>query len=246
MVLIFVVDTSGSMEGEKIGAVNYAIESVLPELKKISEGNEEAEIKVAVLEFSSDARWQDSPPPPFSVEQFYRWTYLKTGGVTNFGMAYRELAKKLSSHNDGFMTASGGSIAPVIILLSDGQSTDASSKYAAALEELRQNDWFKFAIRIALAIGEAAAKNVLADFTGTEEAVMSAYNKEALIKMLRFMSVRPSQIRSVNQGWDPGSALGTAANQMKQVIDEMHDAQNRGELGTDVRDPWAIWEGGQY
>ena len=33
MVLFFVVDTSGSMQGTKIGAVNTAIREVLPELK---------------------------------------------------------------------------------------------------------------------------------------------------------------------------------------------------------------------
>ena len=37
MVLFFLIDTSGSMEGAKIGAVNAAIEEVIPELREISE-----------------------------------------------------------------------------------------------------------------------------------------------------------------------------------------------------------------
>ena len=62
MVLFFVVDTSGSMSGAKIGTVNSAIEEVVPELKDISESNADAQIKVATLSFSTGARWIDSAP----------------------------------------------------------------------------------------------------------------------------------------------------------------------------------------
>ena len=53
MVLFFVVDTSGSMTGSKIGTVNSAIEEIVPELKEISESNADAQIKVATLAFST-------------------------------------------------------------------------------------------------------------------------------------------------------------------------------------------------
>lgn len=56
MVVFFIVDTSGSMQGAKIGAVNSAIEEVLPEIAKISDENADAEIKIAVLDFSTDAK----------------------------------------------------------------------------------------------------------------------------------------------------------------------------------------------
>ena len=50
MVLFFVVDTSGSMQGTKIGAVNTAIREVLPELKDA--GGSDVDLKVACLTFS--------------------------------------------------------------------------------------------------------------------------------------------------------------------------------------------------
>ena len=37
MILFFLIDTSNSMSGTKIGEVNDAIEGVLPEIKEISE-----------------------------------------------------------------------------------------------------------------------------------------------------------------------------------------------------------------
>ena len=64
MVLFFVVDTSGSMEGSKIGTLNQAIEDVIPEISDISSNNADAQIKIAVLEFSSGARWLTPKPVP--------------------------------------------------------------------------------------------------------------------------------------------------------------------------------------
>ena len=88
MVLFFVVDTSGSMSGAKIGTVNSAIEEVVPELKDISESNADAQIKVATLSFSTGARWIDSAP--VAAENF-RWNYLDASGVTDLGAACMQL-----------------------------------------------------------------------------------------------------------------------------------------------------------
>lgn len=60
MVLFFVVDTSGSMQGTKIGAVNTAIREVLPELKDA--GGSDVDLKVACLTFSSGCKWMYSTP----------------------------------------------------------------------------------------------------------------------------------------------------------------------------------------
>lgn len=93
MVLFFIIDTSGSMYGEKIGAVNTAIREVIPEIKEISAENADALIKIAVLTFSSGAKWlYDSP---IDSEQFV-WTNLDADGVTDMGLAFRMLNEKLS------------------------------------------------------------------------------------------------------------------------------------------------------
>ena len=43
MTLFFMVDTSGSMSGRKIGAVNESIQEVLPMINEISAANPDAE-----------------------------------------------------------------------------------------------------------------------------------------------------------------------------------------------------------
>ncbi len=80
MVLFFVVDTSGSMEGAKIGTLNSAIEDVIPEIQHISSENADAQIKIAVLEFSEGAKWLT--PAPIEVAD-YAWNYLNAEGITD-------------------------------------------------------------------------------------------------------------------------------------------------------------------
>lgn len=188
MVLFFLVDTSGSMSGAKIGTVNSAIEEIVPELKDISETNADAQIKVATLSFSTGAKWIDSAPVP--AEDF-RWTYLDANGVTDLGEACIQLNEKLSRTE--YMSDATGSFAPAIFLMSDGEPTD---NYKYGLEKLKQNNWFKKAIRVAIAIGDDANMEVLSEFTGNSEAVITVHTPEALKKWIQFVSVRASEIGS--------------------------------------------------
>jgi uncharacterized protein YegL len=189
MVLFFVIDTSGSMDGSKIGAVNTAIEEVIPAIKEVSDENADAEIKIAALEFSSGARWITTNGP-VEADQF-RWNYLNAEGVTDFGAACKALNSKLSTK--AFMKEATGSFAPAIFLLSDGEPTD---EWTRELEALKQNNWFKAAVKVAIAIGDDANKDVLKEFTGNKEAVLESHNAATLKKMIKFVSVRASQVAS--------------------------------------------------
>ncbi|MDR1895016.1 MAG: VWA domain-containing protein [Spirochaetales bacterium] len=189
MVLFFLLDTSGSMGGSKIGAVNTAIEEVIPDLRELSASNADALVKAAVLEFSSDVRWI-TPEGPVDVENF-KWQYLDAGGNTSMGGAFRELADKLSTK--AFMKEATGSFAPAFFLLSDGEPTD---DFAGGLAELKNNNWFKHGIKAAVAIGEDANKTRLAEFTGGIESVLDVHNAAMLKRMIKFVSVRASQVAS--------------------------------------------------
>ena len=196
MILFFVVDISGSMSGSKIGTVNTAIEEIIPELKDISETNADAQIKIATLVFSTGAHWIEQAP---IVAENFRWNYLDANGVTDLGEACLQLNEKLS--RNAFMSDTTGSFAPAIFLLSDGEPTD---NYKYGLEKLQKNNWFKKAIKVAVAIGEDANKTVLSDFTGNTEAVITVHTPEALKKWIQFVSVRASEIgsKSSNIGID--------------------------------------------
>jgi uncharacterized protein YegL len=202
MVLFFVIDTSGSMDGSKIGVVNSAIEEVIPAIKEVSDENADALIKIAALEFSSGARWITANGP-IEADQF-RWNDLEAAGVTDFGAACKALNEKLSTK--AFMQEATGSFAPAIFLLSDGEPTD---DWQRSLAVLWQNNWFKASVKVAIAIGDDANKEMLKEFTGTMEAVLESHNAATLKKMIKFVSVRASQVASKSSnvgdsGADPG------------------------------------------
>lgn len=209
MVLFFIIDTSGSMDGSKIGAVNVAIEEVIPAIREVSDENADAQIKIAALEFSSGARWITANGP-IDAEQF-RWKYLDANGVTDFGAACKTLNDKLSTK--AFMQEATGSFAPAIFLLSDGEPTD---DWEGSLAILKKNNWFKAGVKVAIAIGDDANKDMLKEFTGSIEAVLETHNAATLKKMIKFVSVRASQVasKSSNVG-DEGIDLGDAQKQQE-------------------------------
>jgi len=230
MVLFFIIDTSGSMDGSKIGAVNVAIEEVLPAIKEVSDENADAQIKIAALEFSSGARWI-TETGPVEAEQF-RWNYLDAAGVTDFGEACKALNDKLSTK--AFMKEATGSFAPALFLLSDGEPTD---DWQNALTELKKNNWFKAGVKVAIAIGDDANKDVLKEFTGSMESVLETHNAATLKKMIKFVSVRASQVasKSTNVG-DSDADLGDEQKQqelnanLQEFAEEIAAAPNNDQL----------------
>ena len=211
MVLFFVVDTSGSMLGDKIGSLNDAIRETVPDLRNLSSGNPDAAIKIAALQFDTDARWLY--PQPIDSEDF-QWNDLQVGGLTSLGQALNALNEKLSKTQ--FLQEAAGSYAPVIILLSDGGPTD---DYKYSLDNIKQNNWFKHAIKIAIAIGNDADKNVLAEFTGNSEAVIEVHNRSALKAIIKFVSVTSSQVNSKSCGVEGASKQAKVISQIKDYVD---------------------------
>lgn len=224
MVLFFVVDTSGSMEGTKIGTLNQAIEDVIPEIREISENNADAEIKIAVLEFSQGVKWITPSPVP---SEGFEWNYLQAIGSTDFGAACEALNKKLS--RNAFMSDVTGSYAPAIFLLSDGAPTDS---YTKPLNELWDNNWFKKAIKVAIAIGDDAKKDVLAEFTGTPETVLNVHSPELLKKMIRFVSVTSSQIGSQSSAVG-GGEIDEIKSKQEAFTEQVQAAYDDGQFDED-------------
>lgn len=225
MTLFFVIDTSGSMAGNKIGAVNDAIVNVLPMIGDISDTNSDAEIKVAALEFSNGCQWLYSEP---KLANEFIWQDVTAGGLTSLGEACSELSSKLS--RSGFMTSASGSYAPAIILLSDGGPTD---NYKSGLSKLQSNRWFNSAIKVAIAIGDDADKDVLREFTGNMESVFTVHNIDALKQIIRIVAVTSSQIGSKS------TAAGDTTKQDQVIKEIKNDIEDIDGAASAVDDPYA-------
>jgi uncharacterized protein YegL len=239
MTLFYVVDTSGSMTGDKIGSVNSAMEEAITvDLPDISTANDDAEIRVAIMQFSSGCSWITPSSGPIGIGDVI-WNDLHANGLTDLGAACTELDKKLSRNE--FLESQTGAYAPVILLFSDGGPTDNWEK---GLEQLKKNNWFKHAIKIAIAIGEDADKNVLATFTGTPESVIAVNDKHTLKALIRKVSVRASEFQSHSkQASDVETTPEVdSANIVKEVKNEI--SQEAGASGNPIKvddSGWGDW-----
>lgn len=222
MTLFLLVDTSGSMtDNGNIGKVNSAIEEMIPLLQEVSDENADAEIKIAVLEFSSGCRWvtRDTTGNPGveSLETFF-WNDLEASGLTDMGAAFTELERKLS--RSAFLGSATGAYAPVIILLSDGQPTDNTQP---GLEKLKHNNWYKAATKIAIAVDKANT-SVLSAFTGTTETILQVNsgrdNLKSLLCRLAVVSstMQSHSVNAASSGSDAEEAEERAKEAIQQVI----------------------------
>lgn len=175
--VIWAVDCSGSMYGEKIGTVNYAVQSVIPEMQRVAAENPHARMLVRTLQFSNGASWVTSDAIP--VESF-AWDDLKAKGLTDMGKAFDLLSEQLT-----IPPMSDRALPPVLVLLSDGQPTD---DYKKSLNKLLSLPWGKKAVRIAISIGKDANDDVLMEFTGNRELVLQANNAASLVDMIKWAS----------------------------------------------------------
>ena len=165
-------------------------------------------------------------PTPIAAESF-KWQELKAYGVTDIGVAFKELNKKLSKNE--FLTAPSASVAPVLFLMSDGNPTD---DYLSGLNELKNNNWYKYAIKVALAIGNDADKNVLKEFTGNLESVITVHTPEALRKWIRKVTVTSTEIGSKSQDNSNGS-LKTKQEQFNEQIQNDADLSQEPQRADD-------------
>jgi len=174
----WIADCSGSMAGDKIHQLNYAIRTALPEMQRVAVENPNAEVKVRAIKFSDTAEWHVSQSTP--VEKF-TWTDLAAGGVTSMGRALSLVTEQLK-----MPPMEQRALPPAIVLVSDGQPTD---DFAGGLAALMEQPWGQKAVRLAIAIGGDADLDVLLKFIGNPEIKpLTARNPEDLVRFIRWAS----------------------------------------------------------
>jgi uncharacterized protein YegL len=195
---IFIADCSGSMSGNKIQSLNHAIREAIPHMRDVAKGNPNAEVLVRAIKFSTGAQWHH--PQPTKVETF-EWTDLSIEGQTDMGRALHLVADALKTP-----PMPERALPPVLVLVSDGQPTD---DFDGGLRALMAQPWGKKAVRLAIAIGEDASKDVLQRFIGHAEIQpLQANTADQLVKYIRWASTvalqaasaPPSQTQAAAQG----------------------------------------------
>ena len=201
MVMFFLLDASNSMnEGDKMTALNRCMADAVELAKDLDVKNTEVQIEVAVLMFGvgddgEECRWIRNEPEP--VDRF-EWIDQKAEGWTPFSKALDMLNAAMS--RDRFLDTPSASMAPVVVVMSDGhpciRSGDEYAATSEAIERLNRNRWFVNSLKAAIAIGDDADKKVLSDITGKPETVFEVHDSNRLADVIEFIVVRSSVITS--------------------------------------------------
>jgi uncharacterized protein YegL len=201
---VLVVDCSGSMTGDKMASLNYALRAAIPAMREAAADNPETRVVVRVLRFSTGAAWHAAPTPVERLD----WSDLAAEGETHLGAALNLLAAELTPER-----MPGRQLPPVVVLVSDGQPTD---DFETGLSALMASPYGRKAVRIAVAIGSDADLDVLARFIGHPDfRPLQAHNAEALVQRIKWATTAP--VKSV-------SAPVTGASPVQRLAQEAPSA----------------------
>ena len=83
MTIFYLIDSSESMTGERMGTINAAMEESIPFFREIEAANDDAEIRLAIMQFSSGCGWVTPLTGPVALDDLI-WNDLKAEGITDF------------------------------------------------------------------------------------------------------------------------------------------------------------------
>lgn len=197
--VIFALDCSGSMKGDRIASLNYAMRTALPELADVAAENPEIEVRVRVLRFADKAEWQNEKSEPAAD---YPWVDLKAEGETNMGAALELLGAAL-----GKDAMTGRQLPPVLVLASDGLPTDDFDK---GLASFFAADFADAAVRVGIAIGTDADLDALDRFIRHPTArPLRANNATDLVDRIKWATTAPVKaVSAPTNAPDPLAAMG--------------------------------------
>lgn len=178
--VILLLDSSGSMEGDKINILNAAVREMLQGFA--GEDDISAAIHVGVIQFGRTVGWHQ---PLLPVEEVIdQWSDLTASGKTPLGQALTQLRDSLEDRN----IVSSRAYRPTIVLVSDGKPTD---DWGGPMAELLASPRASKAARFAMGIGADTDSVVLSQFidTASGSRVFEAHEAGRIQKFFRFVTM---------------------------------------------------------
>ncbi|MEL0649921.1 VWA domain-containing protein [Algibacter sp. TI.3.09] len=187
--VVLLLDTSSSMQGESIIALNNAVELMITKFKEAE--TLETFIKLSIITFGNEDVQLHTPLKEVSTIEFEK---LNPGGMTPMGKALR-MAKEMIEDKVIFK---GRDYRPAVILLSDGAPNDDWEK---SLDNFVGNGRSSKCDRLAVAIGDDADKVVLEKFiSGNENSLFLAEDASKIMDVFKKITMSVSmRTKSVNK-----------------------------------------------
>lgn len=201
--IIYIIDSSGSMDANgNMTKVNEAIQDTMDILKEKAVESADAEILIGALKFATGAEWVFDGLK--STDDFY-WNDIQAGGMTYLGDALEKLNAKMSRSE--FFADKIGFKCPVLIFMSDGYPNDPGDSWRKSLEKIRQNKWFANSIKIAIAVGKDADRDVLIEVVDNNpEGLITVKDTAKLKDLIVAVTLTASKIGSVSRPPAAGNA----------------------------------------
>lgn len=216
--VIVLVDTSKSMQGERISQVNKALRDIREHLVEMQEENTNVTFAITVIPFSNEASFLNDDRSK-EVECFH-FHDLKGGGWSNLHLAYEKLSEILTKESKGGIMPDFGGIAPIILLMTDGHPT----KYPLTkeMEALKSLPWFRAALKygIAIMLNDDRTRRVLDEFVSGNGDVIDCYDASLLKNIIKLIVLTASKVKSSTTG--VASSKPVAKNE--QVVQEVRQA----------------------
>ena len=174
--VFYVLDTSAGMAGGPIEMLNgLEMKTLSGVLREAKRAGKYGLLRLAALEFNSACRWfpSDGPCAVSRYEGCYRAATLSP---PNMAAALRELGKRLTRTEWlKEWEPAEGAVYPLIIFISRGKF---QGRFAAELDGLKENQYFRRALKVAFCLGAADEKRVLAAITGNRKLVLDSADFE--------------------------------------------------------------------
>src|SRR6266516_3892141 len=190
---IVMADCSGSMKGEKMQALNYALRSMLPHLLSWENDQLQAQLLIRILAFATKPRWHLPHPTPVTdlTAQWRDLEYLPHG-LTNMGPAFQAIAEVLESDR-----LERRALRPAILLVTDGQPTDPPGGFERGLTTLMGSAAGRSSLRLAVAVGRDANSGPLNRFRSPDTPVLVAESIDDIADRLVTASIAFSRMSEV-------------------------------------------------
>lgn len=179
--IILLLDTSGSMWGDKIASLNDAVRKMLGTFTK--EESQANEFLVSIITFGGSASLAYPPTPASKLS----YANLSADGGTPLGAAI-DVAKSLIEDRE---QTPGRAYRPLVVLVSDGVPTDS---WESKLDHFIQDGRSAKCDRMALGIGreayEGQGRATLERFiAGTEHRVFEAQDAGEIHNFFKFVTM---------------------------------------------------------
>ena len=221
--LILLIDNSYSMNGTRISQVNQAIPVLKDNLFAVAE-QENVDLKIRIIAFSDEAIWKVGTVANGADIGSVVWEELNVIGETATASAIREASKSLKKAYLG-----AHALRPVVVLITDGNCTEAHSEYLAAIQELKTRLSGKSGkekvLRVAIGV-EGFKRDELVEFASEgyimdelKPLIFSVDEPEKLSKVINWVTVT-SMLSSITDDADAPPAFEPDDDDLENWIED--------------------------